>query len=77
MFGFIENDGSGPAVASTPPPTNLEIQEAVQFHGRFPEELRSALAEPIGAMGFVFACVVIWKLVQRRTSKPPPTALRR
>jgi len=48
----------GPAVASTPPPTNLEIQEAVQFHGRFPEELRSALAEPIGAMGFVFACVL-------------------
>ena len=39
-------------------PTNLEIQEAVQFQGRFPEDLRTAVAEPIGAMGFVFACVL-------------------
>ena len=46
------------APAPTRAPTNLEIQEAVQFNGRFPETLRDALAEPIGAMGLVFACVL-------------------
>jgi Zn-dependent protease with chaperone function len=46
------------APAPTRAPTNLEIQEAVQFNGRFPETLRDALAEPIGAMGLVLACVL-------------------
>ena len=53
--------GAAPAAAVPAPtraPTNLEIQEAVQFNGRFPETLRDALAEPIGAMGLVFACVL-------------------
>lgn len=55
--------GAAPAAATPVPaptraPTNLEIQEAVQFNGRFPETLRDALAEPIGAMGLVFACVL-------------------
>jgi Zn-dependent protease with chaperone function len=39
-------------------PSNLEIQEAVQFQGRFPEALRAAVADPIGAMGLVFAGVL-------------------
>jgi len=47
-----------PAPAPTRAPTNLEIQEAVQFNGRFPETLRDALAEPIGAMGLAFAFVL-------------------
>jgi Zn-dependent protease with chaperone function/uncharacterized tellurite resistance protein B-like protein len=53
--------GAAPAAAAPAPtraPTNLEIQEAVQFNGRFPETLREALAEPIGAMGLAFACVL-------------------
>ena len=39
-------------------PSNLEIQEAVRFQGRIPASLRDAVAEPIGAMGLVFACVL-------------------
>ena len=34
-------------------PTNLEIQEAVGFHGRIPSALREAVGEPIGAMALV------------------------
>lgn len=34
-------------------PTNLEIQEAVSFHGRIPAVLRDAADEPVGAMALV------------------------
>jgi hypothetical protein len=54
-----------PAPAPTRAPTNLEIQEAVQFNGRFPETLRDALAEPIGAMGLAFAFVLSSDSAQR------------
>lgn len=54
--------GAVPVAAAAPvasrAPSNLEIQEAVQFQGRLPESLRDAVAEPIGAMGLVFACVL-------------------
>jgi Zn-dependent protease with chaperone function len=55
--------GGAVSVAAAAPvasraPSNLEIQEAVQFQGRFPETLRDAVAEPVGAMGLVFACVL-------------------
>ena len=46
------------AAAPARTPTNLEIQEAVQFQGRLPESLRTAVAEPIGAMGLAFAFVL-------------------
>jgi len=52
---------AAPAPLARPParvPSDLEIQESVQFHGRFPEALRAAVAEPIGAMGLVFAGVL-------------------
>ncbi len=57
-----------PPVASAPArtPTNLEIQEAVQFQGRLPESLRTAVAEPIGAMGLAFAFVLSADSAQRQ-----------
>jgi Zn-dependent protease with chaperone function len=61
--------GAAPAAAAAPaparPPTNLEIQEAVQFQGRLPESLRAAVAEPIGAMGLAFAFVLSSDSAQR------------
>jgi Zn-dependent protease with chaperone function len=57
----LDGAAAGPDVAAPTPgraPSNLEIQEAVQFAGRFPAALRDAVAEPIGAMGLVFACVL-------------------
>ena len=57
----LDGAAAGPDVVAPTPgraPSNLEIQEAVQFAGRFPEALRDAVAEPIGAMGLVFACVL-------------------
>ncbi|MEY4853509.1 MAG: hypothetical protein RIR32_185 [Verrucomicrobiota bacterium] len=61
--------GAAPAAAAAPaparPPTNLEIQEAVQFQGRLPESLRTAVAEPIGAMGLAFAFVLSSHSAQR------------
>jgi len=61
--------GAAPAAAAAPaparPPTNLEIQEAVQFQGRLPESLRTAVAEPIGAMGLAFAFVLSSDSAQR------------
>jgi Zn-dependent protease with chaperone function len=57
--------GSAAAPAPARPPTNLEIQEAVQFQGRLPESLRTAVAEPIGAMGLAFAFVLSSDSAQR------------
>ena len=57
--------GSAAAPAPARTPTNLEIQEAVQFQGRLPESLRAAVAEPIGAMGLAFAFVLSSDSAQR------------
>lgn len=39
-------------------PTNLEIQEAVGFHGTLPMELRASAADSIGAMAIVFGLIL-------------------
>jgi hypothetical protein len=39
-------------------PTNLEIQEAVGFHGTLPMELRASAADPIGAMAIVLGLIL-------------------
>jgi Zn-dependent protease with chaperone function len=56
-------------------PTNLEIQEAVQFQGRLPESLRAAVAEPIGAMGLAFAFVLSSDSAQREAQLASIVAL--
>jgi len=39
-------------------PTNLEIQEAVGFHGTLPMDLRASAADPIGAMAIVLGLIL-------------------
>jgi Zn-dependent protease with chaperone function len=62
------NGLAGRAVPAIPPPirpartrsipTNLEIQEAVGFHGTLPMELRASAADSIGAMAIVLGLIL-------------------
>lgn len=58
LSGFNSRTSSFSTPLSERIPSDLEIQEAVRFKGRIPQELREVSQEPIGAMAIVLGLIL-------------------